>query len=108
MGHLFWLSDEQWAVIELLLPRNKVGARRVDDRRGKRLGRPPELTSAQVQSAKRKLASKEIRLDELAALYDVHPWTLTGDVSKFDNNLHRHYGHFLRMLDFRLVRVSRV
>ena len=33
MRHLFWLSDEQWAVIEPLLPRNKGGARRVDDRR---------------------------------------------------------------------------
>ena len=33
MGHLFWLSDEQWVVIESLLPRNKGGARRVDDRR---------------------------------------------------------------------------
>ena len=33
MGHLFWLSDEQWAVIEPLLLRNKGGAHRVDDRR---------------------------------------------------------------------------
>ena len=33
MGRLFWLSDEQWAAIEPLLPRNKGGARRVDDRR---------------------------------------------------------------------------
>ena len=33
MGHLFWLSDDQWAVIEPLLPRNKGGAHRVDDRR---------------------------------------------------------------------------
>ncbi|MBC2858802.1 transposase [Stappia sp. 28M-7] len=30
---MFWLFDEQWAVIEPLLPRNKGGARRVDDRR---------------------------------------------------------------------------
>ncbi|MBN7777788.1 transposase, partial [Nitratireductor aquimarinus] len=33
MGHLFWLSDAQWAVIEPLVPANKGGARRVDDRR---------------------------------------------------------------------------
>ena len=33
MGRLFWLSDEQWAVIAPFLPRNKGGARRVDDRR---------------------------------------------------------------------------
>nr|WP_321527246.1 transposase [uncultured Cohaesibacter sp.] len=31
---MFWLSAAQWAVIESLLPNNKGGARRVDDRRG--------------------------------------------------------------------------
>lgn len=29
----FWLNDEQWARIEPLLPKNRPGARRVDDRR---------------------------------------------------------------------------
>jgi transposase len=29
----FWLSDAQWSAIEPLLPRNRPGARRVDDRR---------------------------------------------------------------------------
>ncbi|MGH6806706.1 MAG: IS5 family transposase, partial [Ensifer adhaerens] len=29
----FWLSDQQWSVIEPLLPKNRPGARRVDDRR---------------------------------------------------------------------------
>ena len=33
MGHLLWLSDEQWAAIEPHLPKNQPGARRVDDRR---------------------------------------------------------------------------
>jgi len=33
MAGLFWLSDQQWAVIDPLLPRNRPGARRVDDRR---------------------------------------------------------------------------
>ena len=33
MCHLFWLSDDQWAVIEPHLPKNSGGARRVDDRR---------------------------------------------------------------------------
>lgn len=28
-----WLSDEEWARIEPLLPRGRKGARRVDDRR---------------------------------------------------------------------------
>ena len=29
----YWLSDQAWAAIEPLLPRNQPGARRVDDRR---------------------------------------------------------------------------
>jgi transposase len=33
MAVAFWLSDAQWAAIEPLLPRNRPGARRVDDRR---------------------------------------------------------------------------
>ena len=33
MADLFWLSEEQWAVIGPHLPRNQPGARRVDDRR---------------------------------------------------------------------------
>ena len=30
---LFWLDDEQWAVIEPFMPKNQPGARRKDDRR---------------------------------------------------------------------------
>lgn len=33
MNRLFWLTDEQWAAIEPLMPKNQSGARRVDDRR---------------------------------------------------------------------------
>jgi putative transposase len=33
MANEVWLSAAQWAVIEPLLPRNRPGARRVDDRR---------------------------------------------------------------------------
>ncbi len=33
MADLFWLSDEQWAVLEPFMPKNRPGARRVDDRR---------------------------------------------------------------------------
>ncbi len=33
MAREFWLSDRQWAAIEPLLPKNRPGARRVDDRR---------------------------------------------------------------------------
>ena len=33
MADLFWFSDTQWAVIEPFMPKNRPGARRVDDRR---------------------------------------------------------------------------
>ena len=33
MADLFWLSDEQWAVVDPVMPTNQPGARRVDDRR---------------------------------------------------------------------------
>ena len=33
MADLFWLSDAQWTVVERFMPRNRPGARRVDDRR---------------------------------------------------------------------------
>lgn len=33
MSSEFWLSDQQWANIEPLLPKNQSGAHRVDDRR---------------------------------------------------------------------------
>jgi Transposase and inactivated derivatives len=33
MAGEFWLTDQQWAAIEPHLPRNRPGARRVDDRR---------------------------------------------------------------------------
>jgi len=33
MANEFWLSDAQWAAIGPLLPKNRPGARRVDDRR---------------------------------------------------------------------------
>ncbi len=33
MVDLFWLSDEQWAVMEPFMPKNQPGAQRVDDRR---------------------------------------------------------------------------
>ncbi len=33
IADLFWLSDEQWAIIGPFMPKNQPGARRVDDRR---------------------------------------------------------------------------
>ena len=33
MADLFWLTDEQWAVIGRFMPTNQPGTRRFDDRR---------------------------------------------------------------------------
>ena len=33
MADVFWLSDDQWAVVDRFMPTNQPGARRVDDRR---------------------------------------------------------------------------
>ncbi len=33
MADVFWLSDDQWAVVGRFMPTNQPGARRVDDRR---------------------------------------------------------------------------
>ena len=33
MADLFWFSDQQWARVEPLLPKNTRGLKRVDDRR---------------------------------------------------------------------------
>lgn len=56
-------------------------------KRGKRLGRPPKLTPAQIMSAKRKLEGREIRLDELAAKYGVHPWTLMRSIRRISKEV---------------------
>jgi transposase len=36
MAGEFWLSGQQWAVLETLLPINQPGLERVDDRQGRR------------------------------------------------------------------------
>ena len=45
-------------------------------RRGKRIGRPPKISNRKVRLAQQRLAAGEATIDELAALNNVHPWTL--------------------------------
>ncbi len=52
--------------------------------RGVRLGRPPKLTQAQVQAARRKLAAGRASLRDLAKRYDVHPWTLSRALKRLE------------------------
>lgn len=54
---------------------------------GQYIGRPPKMTKAQVLSAIRKLEAKEASLEELAALNDVHPWTLTRSIRRLEEKV---------------------
>lgn len=61
---------------QLLSERTKQGLKAAR-KRGKRLGRPPKLTTPQVLAAKRKLEAGKASIQEIAAHHKVHPWTLT-------------------------------
>ncbi len=45
-------------------------------RRGKRLGRPPKMSRAQVERAARRIENHPEALSGIAARHGVHPWTL--------------------------------
>jgi len=45
-------------------------------KRGKQIGRPQKLSNREVLRARQKLENDEANIEELAALHDVHPWTL--------------------------------
>ncbi len=53
-------------------------------KRGQRLGRPPKMTDNQIISAMQKIETKQVNISEVAALYDVHPWTLTRAIKRFE------------------------
>lgn len=55
-------------------------------KRGKTLGRPRKLTSAQIRSATFKIQNKEARLEELAALYGVHRDTLARSIHRYSKS----------------------
>jgi len=54
-------------------------------KRGKRLGRPPKMTAAQVKAASRKLARKPSDTAAIAAHYGVHPWTLLRAIKRLSD-----------------------
>lgn len=53
-------------------------------RRGKRLGRPEKLTRLQAISALRQMRAGQASLTDLAAYYEVHPWTLTRSIRRLN------------------------
>ncbi len=67
----------------LLSERTKQGLEAAR-RRGKRLGRPPKLSDRQIRSAARRLATHGVSVAQVAASYDVHPWTLTRAIKRLE------------------------
>lgn len=51
-------------------------------KKGRYIGRPPKMSETQVLSAIQKLDAREATLEELAALNNVHPWTLTRSIRR--------------------------
>ena len=84
-GEFFYTIMAAYAQFERrnLSKRTKEGLKAAR-KRGKRLGRPPKMTKAQILAAKQKLANKEISVEELAALNGVHPWTLTRSIRRLE------------------------
>ncbi len=54
--------------------------------KGKRLGRRPKLTRRQAVSARQQIVAGTASLAELAARYDVHPYTVTRHIQALDRS----------------------
>ncbi len=52
---------------------------------GKRLGAEPKLTRQQVITAKRRIDADEVMIREIAALYGVHPATISRNIRRLEN-----------------------
>lgn len=60
---------------DLLSQRTKEGLAAAK-RRGQRLGPPRKVSDRQLLAAKQKIDAGEATVTEIAALHDVHPWTI--------------------------------
>ncbi|WP_156139715.1 IS5 family transposase [Sphingomonas sp. 35-24ZXX] len=102
---LFWLSDEAWGAIELHLPKNPPGARRVDDRRvisgiihmlkwrGRRAECPPEYgASTTVYNRWNRWSRRGIWTRILAALTEEGWIAETGQIDSSYIKVHRSAG----------------
>ncbi len=56
-------------------------------RKGKRLGRKPKISDAQVRIAKQKIDAGDCTTSEVAALYGVAPWTVTRRVKQLSEEI---------------------
>ena len=53
-------------------------------KRGVRLGRPPKMSDRKIRAAKKKLETGSASIEEIAAFYGVHPWTLTRSIRRLE------------------------
>ena len=70
--------------------RKKISERTIEGlkaarKRGSRFGAPPKLTNQQIRNAKRKIETKQASVTEMAAMYNVHPSTITRSIRRLDN-----------------------
>lgn len=57
-------------------------------KRGKRLGRPPKMSKAEVREAHHKLEAGAASITEIASAYNVHPWTLSRALKRLNEEAH--------------------
>ena len=50
--------------------------------KGVHIGRPRAMSPCKVRSAKQKIDSGEATISEIAAVYGVHPWTVTRSIRR--------------------------
>ncbi len=84
MGEFFYTIMAAYAQFEQrnLSKRTKEGLKAAR-KRGKRLGRPPKMTSKQIKAAIKILSTSDATIAEMAAFYNVHPWTLTRTIKRW-------------------------
>lgn len=83
MGEFFYALMAAYGQFERrnLSRRTKEGLEAAK-RRGKRLGRPPKMSMAQLAEARQRLETEEVTLATLARLNGVHPLTLTRNLKR--------------------------
>lgn len=88
MGEFFFTVVAAFAQLErrIISKRTKEGLRAAV-KRGKRLGRPPSMTSEQILFAIQKIKTKEATIKEIAVLHGVHPWTVTRSIKRMEGLL---------------------
>ena len=67
--------------------RTKEGLRAAR-KRGKQLGQPPKMSDIQISEAIHLLATTDITRKQLSYRYNVHPWTLSRSILRYEKKIH--------------------